>query len=280
MQFSFLVSSLLIIANPVFANGDDAQAKNEQEEAIVPTEDDTLSVPPVAEIIVFGEMEIQRKRAKVIENLRHLGYREVKEKDGRSVLRPAVPYKPTVIVDDDAWIHTKRSPVRVDPPGKKDNKLRYLWCLPPFTITAACIQVGGQVISERKLAHFKADVARATSYEVRQWREVLIAHAMEKRLGEEVPDMLDDIWTEGKTDDHDAPLLDDHTQRRAVIMDFWASRSCVPEGDAVRRVAADFITEVIQHSEYPATVTEIEATNGAQRCPESIPLPISSTTTP
>ena len=155
MQFSFLVSSLLFFANPVFANDEDVQKDNEQEDSTTTTEDDSVPVPPVAEIIVFGEMEIQRKRAKVIENLRHLGYREVKEKDGRSVLRPAAPYKPTVIVDDDAWIHTKRSPVRVDPPGKKDNKLRYLWCLPPFTITAACIQVGGQVISERKLAHFK-----------------------------------------------------------------------------------------------------------------------------
>ena len=268
MQFSFLVSSLtLLLANPVFAEESDG-------------EPDQSEPTPVEEIIVHGEMEIQRKRAKVIQNLRHLGYREVRQKDGRSIMRPAAPYKPTVVVDDDAWIHVKRSPVRVDPPGKKDNKLRYLWCLPPFTITAACVQVGGQVIGERKLAHFKGDVARATDYEVRQWRGAVIAHAMDKRLGEEIPDMLDRIWEEGKTDEVDETLLPSPFDRREAIFEFWASRSCVPEGEAVRIVTADFITEVIQHSEHPATSEEIEKANTQQRCSDAEALPIESTATP
>ena len=61
MQFSFLVSSLSLLANPAFAEEND---------------EDTVPEPtPVEEIIVHGEMEIQRKRTMVIQNLRHLGYR-------------------------------------------------------------------------------------------------------------------------------------------------------------------------------------------------------------
>ena len=268
MKFSFLASSLLLVsANTVFANDDN--------------EDNDQSVDaPVEEVIVHGEMEIQRKRDKVIQNLRHLGYREVRQKDGRSIMRPSVPYKPTVVVDDDAWVHVKRSPVRVDPPGKKDNKLRYLWCLPPFTITAACIQVGGQVIGERKLAHFKSDVARATDYEIRQWRGAVIAHAMDKRLGEEIPDMLDRIWEQGKHDAQGETILPNPIDRREAIFEFWASRSCVPEGEAVRTVTADFITEVVQHSSHPAPADEILKINAKQRCPDAQALPIESTAMP
>ena len=266
MQFSFLASSLLLsLAGSARASDDTGGAETE---------------PPAEEIIVYGEMEIARKRAKVIQNLKHLGYREATRRDGRSIMRPEAPYKPTIIVDDDAWMHVKRSPVRIDPPGKDDNNLRYLWCLPPFTITAACIQVGGQVIAERKLAHFKGDIARATSYEMRQWRKAVIAHAMDKRLGEEIPDMLDRIWEQGKAEDENNVLLLEHSERRSAIFDFWASRSCVPEGEAVRAVAADFITEVIQHSEHPATDSEIRSANEKQRCPASKMLPIESARAP
>jgi len=268
MTCNFQVSSLLFfLSGPVFANEDSADGEGD-------------GAPPTEEIIVHGEMEIARKRAKVIQNLKHLGYREATRRNGRSIMRPAVPYKPTVIVDDDAWIHVKRTPVRVDPPGKKDNKLRYLWCLPPFTITAACVQVGGQVISERKLAHFKADVARATDYEIRQWRQAVISHAMDKRLGEDIPDMLDRVWEHGKIHDSDETVLATPMERRDTIMDFWASRACVPEGEAVRAVAADFIVEEIQNSAHPASAAEIASANQKQRCPDSQLLPIESSREP
>ena len=232
------------------------------------------------EIIVHGEMEIIRKRARVVQNLKHLGYREVTRKNGRSIYRPRVPYKPTVILDDDAWMHVKRSPVRVDPPGKRDNKLRYLWCLPPFTITAACVQIGGQVISERKLAHFKNDVTRATNFEMNQWRDAVIAHAMDKRIGEEIPDMLDNVWEHGRTEDEDGPVLIETADRRKVILEFWASRSCVPAGQEARDVVADFINEVIQYSDTPATTSEIRAANEKQQCTDSLPLPQERLATP
>ena len=278
MTCSFLVSSLLLLGSGIgWANEEEYPPSGGESSASSDVaEDDT----PSEEIIVQGEMEIARKRTKVVQNLKHLGYREAKRKDGRSILRPSIPYRPTVVLDDDAWMHVKRSPVRIDPPGKKDNKLRYLWCLPPFTITAACIQVGGQVIAERKLAHFKDDIARATDFEMRQWRNAIVAHAMDKRLGEDIPDMLDRIWDEGKTLATEEVLLLDPVDRRAAILAFWSNRACVPEGEAVRRVVADFIIEIIQHSSHPAVLSEISQANQFQRCSDAEPLPIPSQATP
>jgi hypothetical protein len=268
MPFNFLVSSLLFILTTSAVASDDTG--------------DAPEPPPTAteEIIVHGDMEIARKRARVIQNLKHLGYEEAARRNGRSIYRPKVPYKPTVVVDDDAWMHVKRSPIRVDPPGRKDNALRYLWCIPPFTITAACVQVGGQVIGRRKLEGMKEEVARATSYEMSQWRTAVIALAMDKRIGEEIPDMLDRVWELGQTDTLDDPVLDEHSARRQVILNFWASRSCIPEGEEVRVLTADFITEIIQTSEHPATQSELDSANQRQRCPESRQLHGTSVSAP
>ena len=226
---------------------------------------------PSEEMVVFGDLEVARRRQMVINNLTALGYREHRRKDGRSIFRPSTPWKPSVLMDDDAYIVLRRTPVRIDPPGDKDNKLRYLWCLPPFTITAACIQVGGQLISKRKLGHAKSEVARATDYELRMWREAVIAKAMAKRVNTEVPDLLSNIWEHGRADGPDAPVLNGVAERRAAILALWSSRSCTPEGARVRAVIADFFQYEIQRSETPATPSEIAKSNAANRCGATLP---------
>ncbi len=244
---------LLLLAGPARAQENPA-----------PTEKDPA---PTEEMIIIGDSVVARRRQDVINNLRSLGYREHRRRDGRSIFRPNTPWKPSVLMDDDAWMVLRRTPVRIDPPGKKDNKLRYLWCLPPFTISAACIRIGGQVISKRKLAHAKEEVVRATRYELRMWREAVIARAMEKRVNTEVPDLLADIWERGQPDGPDGPLLLDMAERRAAILLLWSSRSCTPEGAEVREVLADFMRFEVQTSNEPA---EITVANAANRCRDSL----------
>ena len=227
------------------------------------------------ELIIMGEMEIARRRGEVVRNLKMMGYREGKTKNGRTVYKPETPYHPTVILDDDAWMRIKRTPVRIDPPGAKDNRLRYLWCLPPLTITPACIQAGGQVISKRRLAHFKEDVVRSTRYEMGQWQSAVVAHAMDKRLGEEIPDMLEQIWTAGLPESNNGPVLETFAERRNAILQFWSSRACVKEGAQARVVVSDFIEYTIQTSENRASTEEIEKANQDQRCPDAAPLELS-----
>jgi len=231
----------------------------------------------VEEMIVLSDMEIARKRQAVINNLRSLGYREHRRKDGRSMFRPHSPWKPSVLMDDDAYIVLRRTPVRIDPPGNKDNKLRYLWCLPPFTVTAACIRVGGQLVSGRKLAHAKEDVVRATTFEIRQWRSALVSKAMEKRVNVEVPDLLADLWERGQPDGEDGIQLWEASERRQAILQLWASRSCTPEGAQVRQVVMDFLRFEVQASPTPATTAEIDSANAQNRCGDILKLDTSPT---
>ena len=183
-------------------------------------------------------------------------------------------YKPTVVIDDDGWMMVKRSPIRIDPPGKRDNKLRYLWCLPPFTITPLCIKVGGQTISKRRLQSHKERVVRGTAGYAREWRTAVIELAMDSRLGRDIPNMLDSIWTKGHTGEAEGMVLDSYADRRDALMQFWSGRSCVAEGEQARKLVHDFIVYEVQQSDHPATAEEIRQANAAQRCPNTTLLPL------
>jgi hypothetical protein len=234
--------------------------------------EDSAQAPPASEeMIVTSESLIARRRQAVINNLKALGYRKKKTEDGRTTYSPTIPWKPTVIVDDDAYIILKRTPVRIDPPGERGSKLRYLWCLPPFTITKACIQTSGMTVGTRKLAHAKETVVRATHPELRRWRAAVIAKAMDKRVNTEVPDLLDDIWERGLPAGEDGPRLLDPAERRAAILQLWSSRSCTPEGAKVRTVVADFVRYEVQASDTPASTEEIAQANAANPCDDKLP---------
>ena len=279
MRFSSLVSSLLLLSSLALASSeppatavvdDTAPEKSNQSTADEADEADEAN----EEMIVLGQLQVARTRQMVVTKLQRMGYAEVKRKNGRSILRHRAAYKPTVILDDDGWVSLKRSPLKIDPPGKKSNKLRYLWCLPPFTITPACIKPGGQLISRRKLSGHKERVVKQITPYLREWKGAVITHSMDARLSKEIPDLLDEIWEQGQAGD--GPFLESHAQRRAAIFDFWANRSCVKEGGLAREVARDFIVEIIQNSATPASRSELRKTNKLQRCPDARPLPLSS----
>ena len=126
------------------------------------------------EMIIHGESVVAKKRGDLERKLRRLGYDKFVRKDGRTLVRHRTAFKPTVVIDDDGWMMVKRSPIRIDPPGKRDNKLRYLWCLPPFTITPLCIKVGGQTVSRRRLQAHKERVVQGTQGYAREWRTAVI----------------------------------------------------------------------------------------------------------
>jgi hypothetical protein len=252
MRFSFLALSLLLVPQQAPA---DSSASSE-------------------DMIIHGESVVAKKRGDLERKLRRLGYDKFVRKDGRTLVRHRTAYKPTVVIDDDGWMTVKRSPIRIDPPGKRDNKLRYLWCLPPFTITPLCIKVGGQTVSRRRLQSHKTRVIQATQGYASEWRTAVISLAMDSRLGRDIPNMLDSIWVNGHTGEQDSLMLASHAERRAALLQFWAGRSCIKEGAQARELVHDFITYEVQPSAHPASAAEIRAANQAQRCSDAIPLPI------
>lgn len=248
-----------------------AESSTPSAESSTPSTESSVSAE---EMIIHGESVVAKKRGEFERKLRRLGYDKFIRKDGRTLVRHRTSYKPTVVIDDDGWMTVRRSPIRIDPPGKRDNKLRYLWCLPPFTITPLCIKLGGQTISRRRLQSHKERVVQGTRGYVSEWRTAVINLAMDSRLGRDIPNMLDSIWSEGHMGEKDSMTLESHAERRAALMQFWAGRSCVKEGAQARELVRDFIVYEVQASAHPATAEEIREANAAQRCPEAAALPL------
>ena len=219
------------------------------------------------EMIVFGELEAQRRRQQLDQDLRDLGYRAGKRKDGRTVYRPEVAWHPSVIIDDDGYAIIKRSPVRFEPWVQGRSNLRWISCIPPFTIM--CIKLSGQLVSDAKLTPKKQVVAEGIDPALDSWRAVVVANAMAERLGVAIPDMLEATWQDGGSGE---VRLETPTERRAAILEFWVSRACTPEGAAAREVAADFLRYEVQPSAHPVTPAELAAVNARSPCGDVLRL--------
>ena len=220
--------------------------------------------PEPGELIVYGDLEIARARADVVRDLKALGYKSGKRKDGYTVYRPESPWRPSVRVYDDGFIVLKRTPPRFMPPGDPNKKINYLWCVPPFT--PMCLRIGGVVVSKRKLQPQKARVANALEPELRDWRAAVAAKAMAERVGETLPDQLDALWGEGVALDPQAPRVVAPADRRAAILELWRSRTCTPEGAQVREVVALFLAFEVQASPFPVTRAEARRAQSDHPC--------------
>jgi len=270
MRFNFLVSSLLLLFSG-FVFADETTGKRAATEERTPAS----SSKPTEEMIIHSQTVVAKKRGELESKLKRLGYKKFIRKKGRTIVRHDIAYRPTVMLDDDGWIDIRRSPIRFEPPGKaaeRQSKLRYLWCLPPFTVM--CVRVGGQTVSRRRMMTYKRRIGNRSRSYVRDWQEAIIGHAMDQRLTIDIPNMLDSIWTNGQTDGDDGPYLGSHKERRETIMHFWSNRSCIKEGAQAREVVRDFIVHEIQASNHPAGPDEIAQANASQRCENASLLPM------
>jgi hypothetical protein len=241
---------------------------------------------PDADLIVYGDLEVAAQRQQLDRHLRAMDYRVGIRRGDTTVYHPESPWKPTIVVHDEGFIRLKRSPVRFAPPGQStsDSKLRYLWCLPPFT--PMCVRIGGVVVSDKKLQHQKTRIVEGTQGDVHAWTEAIVARNMVKRVGEDIPEQLDRLWRAGHS--MSTPLTEDAQEpiahpdrRRADMLTFWANRTCTPEGDAVAEVVSLFLEYEVQASPWPATPSEVAKANAATSCDRRLQLPVGpSLTTP
>jgi len=246
----------LALAEP--SEGDssqDAASEESSEAADEPSPSETpvplpLTVDGDGEIIIYGERELARKRSALDRQLRAQGYSTVKKADGKTIYRPDIAWKPSVIVYDEGYMILRRTPVRFEPwvQGKKDNKLRYLSCIPPFTVL--CVR-SGWLVNGRKLAHSKEDIVSNSLPTFEAWQAQVIAQATENRIHNEIPQLLDELWLEGRSLLSKEVQLDSYDMRRAELVRFWENRACTPEGDRVRLSVEEYILFEVQNSEHP-----------------------------
>lgn len=239
------------------------------------TSDESTGDADGDELVVYGDLIVAQKRRALDRRLRASGYRAGKRKDGKTVYEPEAVWKPTVVVHDDGFVVMRRSRVRFEPWAKGRSKLVWVSCIPPFTLM--CIRLGGRMVSPARLEAQKERTLAAMDKPLDDWQAALMATGMQKRVQQELPDQLDRLWADGtRLDNAPGEPLPTPEQRRQAMLDFWADRSCTPEGAQVREVVALFLEYEVQPSPWPVTAAELAAAQAAHRCGDVLNLTVSA----
>lgn len=259
---------LLILAGLAAGLSTPARAQQESPEpADAPAQEQPPPLPdeeqPPAQagevIVIYGEREVQRLRGELDGIIEDGGYKEGRRRGDETIYRPEIPWKPTIVVHEEGMVELKRSPVRWMAPGRPDNPLNQLWCLPPFT--PMCVRIGGQIVATAKLDAAKGRVMDSIHDPSEDWRQAIANQATWTRVNQEVPARLEAAWTRGEPLEPGGPALPSPVQRRAAMLDLWATRADGPEGHMVAQVVADYLEHVVQASPDPVTPAEQDAAN-------------------
>ena len=206
------------------------------------------------EITVYGEMEVGKARKALNQQLIDLGYVPRQSKGGRTVYVHEDGWRQKLVVDDDGHVYFRqRAPHFANQAGVKFN-------------------FGSIPRNPRLKLQDKEQALVASQDELVRYGDALAGEALLVRLYEEVPDLLDAIWLEGKHLEQPGLTLPDAVSRRKAILQFWISRTDNPYGDAVREVVEAYMVYVINDSSEPFTDEEIAWANATRRCERPLVL--------
>ena len=223
--------------------------------------------PPaqVYEIEVISEQEVKRRRNDVERAVEDLGYQSDGWRRGYEVFLHPVPWKPEVWVGEHGTVRLKRRRVHFRLPEIGGGAwgwvpVRAMACVLAPT---ACVRVGGQVISERKLRAHKEDVLEKSHPQVVSWQDALATNATNE-LMDHLPTDLEALWEDGVHPETGA-IVASPDERRAIILEMWLHKANNRWGRAVREVIGDFLRHVVQDSDHPVTAAELADVNARRR---------------
>jgi len=196
------------------------------------------------EVIVYSPGAAKRE---LDFRLRMLGYGEVKRIPGGRRYQSTIALAPWVEVFDDGRVEVQERGLIEAPEGRLPDGEKMI-----------------PVISKRKLRGRRTQLMEDIWYEVTVWRQAKIRVAFQEQMDERLPDQLVAIWEQGEPM-YGQEVLGDARARRAALLDYWSSRACTEDGDYARKRVETFLRRVVQESDQPASIGELEAAE--ERCP-------------
>jgi predicted RNA binding protein YcfA (HicA-like mRNA interferase family) len=223
------------------------------------------------EIIVYGDLMVERARVRVENNLKAQGYTNVLDKGDHAIYRHEAPHRGQVRLYEDGWMLFERQPVRFEgremPWAKKNSALAWTGCIVwPYL----CVRPGGQVVGKRKFAGVETRTVGQTTPDVRAYGDRIADREVDKKILS-LPERLESLWTLG-IPLSEGPALATPQARRAALFGFWDSRTNTEWGDEIRTSVAAFIRGVVQHSEHPYSEAEIARFNATRHSSRPLAL--------
>jgi len=230
------------------------------------------------EVVVWGEHAIRQARSEVVRAMEVQGWRKAKDQDGVLVFKGPKPWmgrarlyrdgrfdfsRPVMVV---TGVETQGVPGFVGDPNPRtppehleygadiDRQVARTGNLGGVNAAGAA-GMGFQAPGKRKVEAAQARVLIAVRPEVGRYGAVIRETAFQEAI-EDLPARLDRLWEHGEPLEDGGESLATLVERRAAILDHWATRADTPEGDGVRRAVALWLRETIMDSDHPVTPSE------------------------
>ena len=188
------------------------------------------------EIVVYGELAVQKARDEVIAQMEALGWRTIDKGGGDLVFRAPSPWMGRARFDPEMGTLDFRRPAAGFRLATYDQD-------PTPAPVSSRVDADGQPVDapmasgagfwllprKKKVDPVWASVRKATRDELMDYQKIKMGTAFEARLAA-MPDRLDRLWSEGVALEAAAASLPPGEPRVRAVLSFWATRVDSPEG--------------------------------------------------
>ncbi len=222
---------------------------------------------PVAEMLIVGGPRIAAARADLVRTLAAQGWttRDRSKRDGTIVVAPPEGWMGKLFLHPDGRIDFANPALTFDPalastiPNGRS----------PFADAGPSETTSGQfgMVERGKQRAVQETLRAAIEPQVAAWREAIASRATAEALAA-LEKRLVDLWVDGIGLGRES--LPTSVERRAALLDYWATRTDTPEGRAAMRIVEAFLRSRVQPSGEP--VTEAERAAAEARREDGRPL--------
>lgn len=241
-------------ALPAPAPGEDAEEDWDDAPVLRPD-----GQPEYIEVLVIGEQVISEARANVVRKMVDMGWKAKRKRDGRIVFRGPETWMGKATLLDSGDIDFSIPALVVPGPsqvGSSYDRGRELGDGSNYTPNT----VGAQFVTpdRQKVAAVQREVMAEIRPFVSDYRSKIQQRYFSSYISE-VPERLDNLWRDGVRLDGSDRIVTDPAAKRAMVLDFWATRTDTPEGRTVSRTVEIWLREVVMPTAHPVTREEAQA---------------------
>lgn len=260
MNWPFLMGLGLLVAATAWAE-DPQEASPAIGPEAPPAEEAGAEAPPppasedeaFLEVLVIGEQIVSARRDQVVRSMEALGWRSRRRSDGAVVFRGTESWmgKAQLMPTGDleftqpvlAFQGARQTGGGYDDQRPSDNDQQ-----------AGTVGASATPLPDRR-------IVRATQLAIREqvqddvmaYQRAIQGRHLAVQL-QKIPERLDLLWQQGEAPD--GSRIEAMAERRAWVLDYWATRTATPEGRAVCEVIAAWLRETVQLSEHPVPEPE------------------------